>query len=161
LIEGISKLTLHILKQEPLSKLDESKNLQELFKNSLKELQKGRGFSDIDLCNRLGAVVQYIGELRNIHGDISHGRASLKEQLHDTDFAELISRITESICIYMLKRLEYQSGDVLEYEDNPDFNVFLDENNPLDGKVLYSKALFDQERETYEVELENFKAPQE
>lgn len=155
LIEGISKLTLYLLNQEALDSHNDEK-IQSLVKRALVELQKGRGFSDTDLCKRLSGVVQYIGEVRNEHCDIGHGRASLKEQVNDTDFADLIIGITDSICTYMLRRLDILAEKVTEYEDNPEFNELLDEQNPLPGNILYSRALFDQEFETYEIELSNF-----
>ena len=156
IIEGISKLSLHVLKQEPLSNLNNQK-LSPLVKQALRELQEGRGFSDFDLCNRLATIVEYIGTLRNDHSDISHGRASLKEQLNDADLAEMVVGITDNLCTYMLRRLDYLSESVVEYEDNPDFNTELDELNPLNGNVLYSRALFDQEQNDYEIQLEEYK----
>lgn len=155
LIEGISKLTLYLLNQEALDSHNDEK-IQSLVKRALIELQKGRGFSDADLCKRLSGVVQYIGEVRNEHCDIGHGRASLKEQVNDADFADLVISITDSICTYMLRRLDILAEKVTEYEDHPEFNEFLDERNPLPGNILYSRALFDQEFETYEIELSDF-----
>lgn len=155
LIEGISKLSLHLLNQEPLDSHNDEK-FQALVKRALTELQKGRGFSDADLCKRLSGVVHYIGEVRNEHCDIGHGRASLKEQVNDADFADLIVGITDSVCTYMLRRLDHLADKVTEYDDNPVFNDFLDEQNPLPGKTRYSRALFDQEFETYEIELGDF-----
>jgi hypothetical protein len=155
LIEGLSKLALHMLNQEPLNGY-KSEDVHPLFKRAMKELQKGRGFSDVDLINRVGAVVHYIGELRNEHGDISHGRASLKEQVDDADFADFIIGITDSLCTYMIRRLNQLAEVELRYEDNPEFNAILDEGYPLGNGVKYSKALFDQEPETYEVELGDY-----
>lgn len=166
LIEGISKLSLHLLIGDPIAgkkvpvregstkKRDEE--FQKLVKRALMELQKGRGYSDADMCNRLGSVVHYIGEIRNEHGDICHGRASLKEQVNDVNFAELVIAITDSICTYMLRRLDLLVEKPLEYEDNPDFNQFLDDQKPLPGKIRYSRALFDQELETYALELGDY-----
>lgn len=155
LIEGISKLSLHLLNQEPLDSHNDEK-FQALVKRALSELQKGRGFSDADLCKRLSGVVHYIGEVRNEHCDIGHGRASLKEQVNDAEFADLIVGITDNICTYMLRRLDRLADKVTEYDDHPEFNDFLDEQNPLPGKTRYSRALFDQEFETYEIELGDF-----
>ncbi len=155
LIEGISKLALHLLAQEPIDSHNNA-DLSDLFKRSLSELQKGRGYSDVFLVKRLGSVVQYIGEIRNYHSDISHGRASLKDQVSDADFAELIIGVTDNLCTYMLRRLDMLSEQELLYEDNPEFNDSLDEQHPLEGRVLYSKALFDQEFETYELELGDY-----
>lgn len=155
LIEGISKLSLHLLAQEPLEVLN-NKKFQVLAKEALVILQRGRGFSDDEACRRVSGVIQYIGEVRNSHCDIGHGRASLKEQVNDADFAELIVGLTDSICTYMLRRLDILAEKVIEYDDNPEFNAFLDEEHQLPGKILYSIALFNQERETYEIELADF-----
>lgn len=155
LIEGISKLSLHLLAQEPLEVLNKKK-FQVLAKEALVILQQGRGFSDDEACRRVSGVIQYIGEVRNSHCDIGHGRASLKEQVNDADFAELIVGLTDSICTYMLRRLDILAEKVIEYDDNPEFNAFLDEQHQLPGKILYSIALFNQERETYEIELADF-----
>jgi len=155
LIEGISKLSLHLLNQEPLDSHNDEK-FQALVKRALAELQKGRGFSDADLCKRLSGVVHYIGEVRNEHCDIGHGRASLKDQVNDADFADLVVGITDNICTYMLRRLDILAEKVIEYDDHPEFNAFLDEQHELPGKILYSKALFNQELETYEIGLADF-----
>lgn len=155
LIEGIAILALHLLKQEPLDSHQNS-SISELFKRALSELQKGRGFSDVDMVKRLGSVVHYLGEIRNSHCDIGHGRASLKDQVNDADFAEFIIGITDNLCTYMLRRLDQLSVKEVLYEDNPEFNDSLDKDNPMPGKILYSKALFEQEFETYEIQLGDF-----
>ena len=155
LIEGISKLALHLLNQEPLNSHQDD-SFYDLFKRALLELQKGRGFSDVDMAKRLGSVVHYLGEIRNSHCDIGHGRASLKNQVNDADFAEFIIGITDNLCTYMLVRLDQLSEKELQYEDNPAFNDSLDEENPMPGKLLYSKALFEQEFETYEIQLGDY-----
>jgi hypothetical protein len=43
----------------------------------------------------------------------------------------------------------------LEYEDHPEFNEWLDNENPI-ANLSYSKALFDQDQVAYEQELENY-----
>lgn len=152
-IEGVSKLSLYVLNDEPLGALDKEENLSKLCKRALLELQQGRGFSDATMCQRLSSIVHYLGEVRNAHGDIGHGRASLKEQVNDADFAELIIGITDLMGTYMLRRLELLAEKPLEYEDNPQFNDYLDELHDLPGSVRYSQALFEQEPQSYEVEL--------
>jgi len=155
LIEGISKLALHLLAQEPIDSHKDA-GLSDLFKRSLSKLQEGRGYSDVDLVKRLGSVIHYIGEIRNSHGDISHGRASLKDQVNDADFAEMIIGVTDNLCTYMLRRLDQLCEEEVLYDGNPKFNDHLDEQHPLGGLVLYSKALFEQEFETYKIELGDF-----
>jgi hypothetical protein len=80
----------------------------------------------------------------------------LKEQVNDADFADFIIGITDNLCTYMLRRLDQLSEKELRYEDNPAFNDYLDEVNPMPGKILYSKALFEQEFETYEIQLDDY-----
>ena len=159
LIEGISKLSLFLLKQKPLK--GNNDKLHDLFKEALQALQTGRGFSDIDLAKRIESVVSYIGELRNEHGDISHGRASLKEQVNDADFAELIVGLTDSLCTYLLKRLDQLVEPIVEYDANSGFNAYLDQFHSFDDGILYSKALFDQEPKTYEIRLSDYLIEQE
>jgi hypothetical protein len=160
LIEGISKLTLFLLNQEPLESHNKTK-FHELFRSALKALQQGRGFSDTELVRRMGGVVHEIGELRNSHCDIGHGRASLKEQINDADYADLIIGMTDNLCAYMLRRLDQLVEPELLYEDNEDFNRYLDELYPLDGFILYSKALFDQQFLDYEVQLSDYQIENE
>ena len=153
-IEGISKLVIHLLKQEPLSTLNSS-DVHNLFKEALSVLEENNEFLDSDLAKRLGSVVHYIGELRNDHGDISHGKASYKAQINDADLSEMVIGITDSLCTYMLKKLD-KLTDEIQYEGNEEFNNYLDELYPLDGKVMYSKALFEQGPETYEMQLGDY-----
>ena len=56
----------------------------------------------------------------------------------------------------MLRRLDQLVEPELLYDDNPEFNDHLDEQYPLDGTILYSKALFDQEFLDYEIQLSDY-----
>lgn len=175
IIEGLSKLILGELNQTPDSYFKNNDlTLSRLFKearNCLKEkIDEDQSIVVYDdkiigeyggLANILGQlmpaeVVAQIGRLRNDHGDISHGRSPLKKQINDEDLAELIVGLTDHICTYLLRKLNQLTADVLHYEDNPEFNKNLDEINPLPGNILYSKALFEQELESYEIELGDY-----
>ena len=155
IIEGISKLVIHLLKQEPLHTLN-SLDFQELFKKALSELMQDSKSFERDLTNRLGSTVHRLGELRNDHGDISHGRASVKEQINDADLSEMVIGVTDSICTYMLRKLDQLTDDELQYDENEEFNNYLDDLYPLDGKVRYSKALFEQEPQTYAMQFGDY-----
>ena len=61
----------------------------------------------------------------------------------------------------MLRRVDIGAVPVIEYEDYEDFNSELDEQNPLPGRVKYSKALYEQEPETYEVLLGDYNLERE
>ncbi|MDE0411567.1 MAG: abortive infection family protein [Gammaproteobacteria bacterium] len=155
-IEGVSKLVIASLKQEPLHVLDEHRDFRALFKQALSTLEdKDRSF-DADLTKRLGSIVHYLAELRNQHGDISHGRASFKEQVNDADLSEMVIGMTDSLCTYMLRKLDVLTEDELRYDKNEAFNNYLDDLYPLDRKVMYSKALFEQEPETYAMYLGDY-----
>jgi len=160
IIEGISKLALHVLNQEPASP-ERNEDISPLCKRALKELQKGKGFSDVDLGRRISGILHYLGELRNAHGDISHGRASLQEQVHDADFADFVIGITESLGVYMLRRLDLLMEPVIEYDANIDFNEWLDQIHIMPNDISYSMALFHQEPETYEILLGDYQLERE
>ncbi len=162
-IEGISKLAIHLLKQDPLHNLD-SYDFQKLFKEALYALESNSIFFESDLVKRWGTAVHRLGELRNEHGDISHGKSSFKKQINDADLSEMVIGITDSICTYMIRKLDQLTDSELRYDENDEFNVYLDDMYPLDGKVRYSKALFEQEHKTYKIQLGDYileNAPEE
>lgn len=110
--------------------------------------------------SRLTSVVQIITELRNQRGDISHGRNLPKEVRSSTQFAYAIKSFTDGFASYLLYLffsidLSYQVP--MQYEDNQDFNDYVDELNPLTG-IVYSKALFDQDFDAYVYELDRYKS---
>lgn len=173
LLEGLSKLILGELEQTPESYFQDIK-LSKLFKEARNCLSKKISkypievIYDDNLVDEFGSIanilsqlipsgaITRIGIIRNDHGDISHGRSSLKNQVNDEDLAEFVIGITDTVCTYMLRKLDQITDKVLQYKDNPKFNEYLDELYPLDGKTLYSKALFDQEFETYEIQLGDY-----
>ena len=64
--------------------------------------------------------------------------------------------ITDNMLYYVLHSFSKVSLiKELEYEDNLEFNEWLDNENPL-ANLSYSKALFDQDQVAYEQELENY-----
>lgn len=175
-IEGLSKLILMELEQTPDSYFnDPDLRLPRLFKearNALKkhiDLNRNPIIYEGGITDEYGSipnileqllkpeVVAKIGTLRNDHGDISHGRTPLKVQVNDEDLADLIIGLTDNICSYILRKFYQVKDDILFYEDNPEFNTYLDGLNPMPDNVLYSKALFEQWPETYEVQLGDYK----
>lgn len=99
------------------------------------------------------------GEVRNARGDISHGRASPKELQSDRSLARLVLNVSEAVIRYMLASyfaLKPEVEPIILYEANPDFNSSLDEENPLEGKPLYSLALYQQFYEDYRIQLSAF-----
>lgn len=151
LIEGISKLILHVIKQEPISELDKSNNLQDIFKNSLVALNNKHKYFNDEFVKRTGSMIHVLGEIRNKQGDICHGRVSTKEQINCQDFAEMVAGMTEVLCIYILRKFDEISVTPILYENYSDYNNWLDdsiENFPILTEK-YSKVLFDYDKDFY------------
>lgn len=161
ILEGLSKLIIHKIRQEPIAQLDKSTDFKDLVKKALEALNEKLEYFDTDFVRRITAIVQYIGEVRNGHCDISHGRASIKEQISSKEFSQMISGFTESIAIYLLKKLD--EVIMIEYhydsEQMEEYNAWLDESQrdfPIQTEK-YSKILFEYDRNLYEARyLEEF-----
>jgi len=154
LIEGISKFILKILlgenyKSEQIDKSD----FHSLVKYSLSKLSDHNEDIEQDFVNKVNKLVVSIGEIRNKRGDISHGKLSPKEYCSDCLFANLVMEVTDSLIHYILtcfSKIDLKS--IIEYQDNPDFNEWLDDSYHFEN-LSYSKALFDQDFVAYEQEL--------
>ena len=157
IIDGISKLTLYKLTQEPLSKL-KSHKFEQLFKKALHAIEKRSLISfDIRLPDRQGSVARHLVGMINEHGDICHVKISLKEQIKVSDMSEIVIGITDSIKTYMLKKLDQiVVDDKAEYDAILEFNQWLDDLYPLDGNLKYSKALNEQVPVSYEEQFGDF-----
>jgi hypothetical protein len=139
-----------------------------LISEAAKLLQKNDDVYERDFISKLSQIGKHINELRNARGDLSHGKHIPKELLNDQDLSRLLREITESLSRYLISSffsfaLEKKSKedfeikeDVIRYEDNPEFNDLLDEEYPLDGKLLYSQALYELYYEDYEIRLQTF-----
>jgi hypothetical protein len=104
-------------------------------------------------------LARIAGALRNVRGDISHGRAVPKELESDRSLSRLVLNTSEAILRYMLASyfsIRPEPEELVEYEENAEFNTELDELNPLEGKPLYSRALYEQYYEDYIVQLDDF-----
>lgn len=156
LVEGISKYVW--AKVEPNAKVEDMDKLdfQPLYKKSIEAMARKCDFLEPDFVTRSGSLFHILGEIRNRRGDISHGRLAPKAEFSNASFAHLAIQMTDNILCHVLQcygTIPFEK--TLAYEENPALNQYLDELNPLIG-VSYSKALFDQEIETYKQELRNF-----
>jgi len=140
----------------------------QLIKRATTLLQKNDDIYERNFVSQLSKTGIHINEIRNSRGEISHGRHIPKELISDQDLSRLLREITESLSRYLISSffsfvLEKKSKedfeieeDVISYEDNPDFNDLLDEEYPLDGKLLYSQALYALYYEDYDIRLQSF-----
>ncbi|RCJ38141.1 hypothetical protein A6769_10360 [Nostoc punctiforme NIES-2108] len=139
-----------------------------LISEAAKLLQKNDDIYERDFISKLSQIGKHINELRNARGDLSHGKHIPKELLNDQDLSRLLREITESLSRYLISSffsfaLEKKSKEDFEikenrigYEDHPEFNDLLDEEYPLDGKLLYSQGLYELYYEDYEIRLQTF-----
>jgi len=160
LIEGLSKFFLKELDNAYDSNKIDKMDFSPLFNKSLDCICNNSDAIESDFLSRLKPLIHYIGEIRNKRGDISHGRLSPKEKESSLHFARFISSITEGIVVYLLENfllIDFSYKDEVNYDDNKDFNQMMDDSNPMPLISLsYSKALFDQEKETYLILLDDY-----
>ena len=113
----------------------------------------------------LHSVIQGICELRNTHGFASHGRDAAFQQLEATQ-ALVVARSADAVYNFLFRvhrryTLEISSPP-LTYEENPDFNQYVDETSePVQVINLVfrpSEVLFQMDPQAYRDYLGNFKA---
>lgn len=183
LIQGISKtIILKLDKTADFQKLEGDQNesrVHHQFKRATELLKEHDTVYETAFTGSCSGLVSVLANLRNARGDISHGRAVPKHLQSDIELARLIMEITDSLLRYTLASffaidLEKQARKIGElekqvqeeerlkkYEGYPDFNDLLDEDYPLDGKLLYSQALYSLYYEDYEIRLQTFLDDQE
>jgi hypothetical protein len=156
LLEGLSKF---IWKQIDISYdalVADKMDFHPVVRQAMTKLADYNEDIELDFVNKVNKLIVSIGEVRNKRGDISHGKLSPKEYFSDSQFSNLVMNITDNMLYYVLHSFSKVSLiKELEYEDNSDFNEWLDSENPL-GFLSYSRALFDQEPVTYQEELQNY-----
>ena len=184
LIQGISKtIILALDKTATREELDNHQNearVHKQFKRAAELIKKNNDVYENAFTGNCSGLASTIANLRNARGDISHGRAVPKILQSDVELARLVMEITNSLLRYTLasffiidmekqaSKTEEERKSTLEdnqikYEDenNAEFNNFLDEQYPLDGKVLYSQALHTLYYEDYEFRLQDYCYEQE
>jgi len=106
----------------------------------------------IDLTRRISGVADRLGLIRNNVGFISHGMDVLNPRL-TSNLSVLAYRITDTIGGFILScynsdRL-VRADHRLHYEDCQPFNIYFDEQYPMQFGLSASHALFDQDYEAY------------
>lgn len=153
LLEGIAKFILKQIDYSYDAESIDKTDFHPLVKKSMSKLAEFNEDLELDFINKVNKLVVCVGELRNRRGDISHGKLSPKEYFSDLHFSNLVVSMTDNILHYIL--LCFSKVNVvkqIEYEDNPEFNEKLDNENTFGG-LSYSRALFDQDPNAYDQEL--------
>lgn len=176
LLEGISKTIILGLDSSAVSGDLDRKDVEPLVKSAARLLKANDDVIEENFINRVSGLAHSLGALRNARGDISHGKAVPKAQESGCDFARLCLQMTDAMAFYMLQSYFTVTKPVstmpsvgeeeavlllpggiqdIAYDDNPEFNDELDAQYPLDGKLLYSAALYRLYYEDYVIALEN------
>lgn len=172
LLQGFSKtiiVNLEGVEPSDLDKPSEAKS-DKLIKRALKCLKENDDVYEDDFATRGASLALAIATLRNARGDITHGKAVPKKLQSACSLAEVTNEVTATILRYMFATYlpikmalddevqEEPSEEVvgIAYEDNPDFNEYLDDSNPVEGKLLYSEGLFHLYLEDYEIRLADY-----
>lgn len=176
LIEGISKTVLIHTKPEWDRPRIEKMPFAKLVTHAMQDLRDNDDVVEDEFKSHVVSFAQSLATLRNHRSDISHGRGAPKAMESSRRFALLSFQTTEAIAHYMLEAyFERRAAEFVvsidddteqplpggipdvEYEANQDFNDDLDSRYPLDGKLLYSYALFRLYYEDYVIELESYR----
>jgi hypothetical protein len=154
-----------------------------LFRQAILVLSNYHPACQKELMNSLGKdFCKYLTRLRNDRGDIAHGRAAPKIERSTLNLAFMIENITDLIAFHMLEILslvdfsktdevgqdqaiiesfmlkeDFELEKISERERTVrEFNKSLDGLYPFEGKTRYSRALYDQYKEDYEIQLQEF-----
>jgi len=179
LLEGISKSIIERLdktaKRADLDKME----LSPLVKRASRLVREDDTVIEDDFVTRCASLAHSLGTLRNERGDVSHGKAVPKTPFSNEKLAIISLQMTEGILCYLLDAFyresvqltvpekselpEIQESDLeeVDYDENELFNDFLDENIPWDGKLKYSKAIYDLYYENYLIRLNTFSEVEE
>ena len=161
LLEGLSKFIWKQIDLTYNASIADKMDFHPVVRQAMTKLADYNEDIELDFVNKVNKLIVSIGEVRNKRGDISHGKLSPKEYFSDSQFAQLVMNITDNMLYYVLHSFSKVSLiKEFEYEDNPEFNEWLDNENVI-GNLSYSKALFDQDQVAYEEELENYLDVQE
>ncbi|MBO6540318.1 MAG: abortive infection family protein [Rhizobiaceae bacterium] len=164
LFQGVSKSIVYRLNADCDRPSFEKLSIQQQVKQALRLLKQNDDVIEDAFPVAAENLARVAGSLRNMRGDISHGRATPKELQSDRSLARVVLNVSESVLRYMLASyfaIQPEVEPTIEYETYPEFNEFLDDENPLSGKPLYSLALYQQFNEDYRIQLTSFLDEQE
>lgn len=112
----------------------------------------------------LTGVVLGVGTLRNLEGEVSHGKDLERVSLAPCH-AEFAVRAADAVVKFLFEchrsaKPSDAAQDVLTYSKNPDFNDYVDELHPpveiFAGRYKPSEVLFQMDRQTYQDALADY-----
>ena len=164
IFEGICKALVLRMDKGVDRKKAGSFNLPKLVDRTVEQIERHDAAGDFPSA-MVRELAKTLGPLRNDRGDIAHGRAAPKEEASCERLSRYLLTNTETALRYMLE-IFYEQPGVLEetnvgipqidYEDNPEFNKWLDAGEYSGGRVLFSRALYEQDYESYLDQLDTY-----
>ena len=161
LLQGLSKSICYRLDPTADRKAFEKATIEHQVKTAFKLIGSASGVVEIALPQACSTVARLAGELRNLRGDISHGKAVPKEIQSDASLARLALDVTEALSRYMLCHLVLLTEPKVRYEDNVELNLILDDIGSPVGSTPYSLLLFKHDFDAYVYEMDKFNADKE
>lgn len=161
LLQGLSKSICYRLDPATDRKTFEKGTIEHQVKTAFKLIGSSSDVVEIALPQACSTVARLAGELRNMRGDISHGKAVPKEIQSDASLARLALDVTEALARYMLCHLVLLSEPKVRYQDNIELNQILDDIGDPIGATPYSLLLFTHDFVAYVFELDKFNAAKE
>ena len=160
LIEGVCKNIIKHVNASYSPEIIEKYKLRKAATNTLIELSKYDGQIEEEFIEKLVDTVEAVGKIRNIRGDVSHGHIAPKFEESTSKFAQMIMAFADIIIGYLLDvfyAIDFLGELDVAYSNNPEFNDHLDDLYPLDGKPIYSRALYDQYYKDYLIQLDQYR----
>lgn len=179
LVEGLTKKNISKASNRQLTDKDfRDQNMAGLIKSMFKaieDIEMPISWDD-SIAQRCASLAHALGTLRNDRGDISHGKLYPKECYSSKELARLVLCISEGMGRYLVDIYDYIPksiiGDKIDYLDGTlrdgsyslesdtnkvqAFNTWLDDKNPMTGKLRYSQALHEQDYDSYALEYEEY-----
>lgn len=152
LIEGLSKSILRHTDKSYRDSQRPTEELSPLFKKAVNAMAARGANIEESLTKSVGNFIHQLGSVRNERGDISHGKSAPKLIASSPHLAAMVIQATDGLVSFLLHELfaiDLSDFTPLAYNDNPDFNNYLDELYQIEGGLSYSRALFDQEQVGY------------
>lgn len=170
LLEGISKSLLERLDPNVTRQIVDNWGFKRLLKSAANLFAADGNVIEDHFVKVCSDLADALGNLRNARGDISHGRAAPKHDQSNERLSKLSLEMSAGLAYYLLDSFfvhaaipkeEEPSEEYVEYDVNEDFNEFLDNENPIDGLVIYSRALHEQYYEEYLIQLSDYEYEKE
>jgi hypothetical protein len=128
-----------------------------------REASSKRSESAFPLQDGTSKIVESIATLRNKRGILCHGRHLPREHISSEAQARFIAHFTQGIALLLLEGIHQRAleealpdEEVKDYDDNREFNDWLDGQGEPIGGSSYSWLIYCHDRDSYDTQLDYF-----